>query len=60
MLLKKEQKKILGLQDSENYVEMNYPGDPPSFQKVSQQGTRKIFKGTKGTTQDKKRLKITR
>lgn len=37
MLLKKEQK-IVGLQDSENYVEMNYPEDSPSFQKVSQQG----------------------
>lgn len=37
MLFKKEQK-IVGLQDNENYLEMNYPGDSPSFQKVSQQG----------------------
>lgn len=30
-------KKIVGLQDSENYMEMNYPGNSPSFQKVRQQ-----------------------
>lgn len=36
MLFKKEQKTV-GLQDSENYLDM-IPGDSPSFQKVSQQG----------------------
>lgn len=33
----KRKKKIVGLKDSENYTEMNYPGNSSSFQKVRQQ-----------------------